>query len=174
MLMKPTKAKRTKSERTMEMGHWEAKFIGKDAAPTVKIVKRLEIDAGHRLLKHESKCSNIHGHRFAFEIYAEADQLDEVGRIVDFSAIKEVIGGWLLTNWDHGFIAQKGDPILNFLKKYKQKYFILDVAPTSENLSSFMLQKCQELTNTKKALKGIRITSVVVYETPSSRAEATF
>ena len=61
----------------------------------VRITRRLEIDSGHRLMKHEGKCRNYHGHRYVFEATVEGPGLDEVGRIVDFSVIKERLGGWL-------------------------------------------------------------------------------
>jgi len=139
----------------------------------MEIVKRLEIDAGHRLLKHEGKCRHVHGHRYAFEIHAQAPYLDDVGRVIDFSVIKKVIGGWLDDRWDHGFIAQMGDPIIPWLEENEQKFYLLDMPPTAENLSLYLLGLCKPDGMLGKLLPGILVTQVVCYETPTSRAVAT-
>ena len=50
--------------------------------------RRLEWDAIHRIPLHESKCKAFHGHRYAAEVTCVKDGLDNVGRVVDFSVIK--------------------------------------------------------------------------------------
>lgn len=72
-------------------------------------VRKIEFDAGHRVLKHESKCRHVHGHRYVLEITAVAAELDDVGRAIDFGKIKEVCGGWVDTHLDHGYIAHPDD-----------------------------------------------------------------
>lgn len=135
----------------------------------ITCVRMLEIDAGHRLQKHESKCKNAHGHRYKFEIYCEADQLDKVGRVIDFGKVKEVIGTWLDEKWDHAFIAESGDPIIEgYLRKFDQKHFVTAFPPTAENLSKFLLEKAGDLLREY----GITVTKVICWETPNCRAEA--
>lgn len=132
------------------------------------ITKRLEIDAGHRLMKHEGKCRHVHGHRYAFEIDVSAQSLDEVGRIIDFSVVKEEVGGWLDKNLDHGFIAQAGDPIIQFLVDKDSKVYVMQTPPTAENLASLVLEKAIDLLRPK----GVQVVAVTCYETPTSRARA--
>lgn len=135
----------------------------------INCVRILEIDAGHRLMKHESKCKNAHGHRYKFEIHCEAEHLDSVGRVIDFGKIKEVIGTWLDEKWDHAFIAQAGDPIIEgYLRKFEQKHFVTDFAPTAENLAAYLLRHCQEAL----AVYDIFCTKVVCHETPNCSATA--
>ena len=56
------------------------------------IKKRLQISASHRLtLDYESKCTRLHGHNWIIEIYCCAEELDQNGMVVDFSAIKHII-----------------------------------------------------------------------------------
>lgn len=133
----------------------------------MQITKRLEIDAGHRLLKHEGKCRHLHGHRYAFEITVEAPQLDEVGRVIDFSVIKRRVGAWLDKNLDHAFIAQEGDPVIAFLKKHKMRHFILPWPPTAENLARRVRFEAEYLLR-----REVAVVKVVCYETPTSWAEA--
>lgn len=127
------------------------------------MTKRLEIDAGHRLLKHEGKCRNVHGHRYAFEVTCAADVLDSCGRIIDFGEVKERVGGWLADNLDHGFIAQEGDPIIDWLKEQRQKLYILENPPTAENLARLVLIVARALL----APMGIEVVNVRCYETPT-------
>lgn len=76
------------------------------------ITKRLEFDYGHRLVGHESKCAHYHGHRGAVEVTVEAEALDGVGRVIDFSAIKSEFGTWLDETFDHAMLLRDDDPLL--------------------------------------------------------------
>ena len=134
----------------------------------IQCMRILEIDAGHRLVNHESKCRNAHGHRYKFEIHCEADGLDSVGRVIDFGAVKEIVGTWLDDNWDHAFIAQNEDPIVSFLQQNNQKHFLMSVPPTAENLAQIVMNICMV-----KLPKIIRCVKVVCWETPNCSAEVT-
>ena len=78
---------------------------------TIRIAKEIQFDAGHRLMKHEGQCSNVHGHRYRAVLHVEATGVDAVGRVLDFSTIKTGWGGWIVAAWDHAFLFQVGDPI---------------------------------------------------------------
>lgn len=133
----------------------------------VTITRRLEIDAGHRLLNHESKCRNLHGHRYVFEIEMRAAALDKVGRVVDISVVKERVGGWLDDEWDHGFLVQQGDPVIPFLVEHGMKHAVLDCPPTAEHLSRISCLKANVLlTGT-----GVQVVGVRLFETPNCWAE---
>lgn len=129
----------------------------------IEITRRLEIDAGHRLMQHESKCRNVHGHRYAFEITVGAEALDEVGRVIDFGKVKQIVGGWLDDNWDHAMIVQEGDPIVDWLKANDQKLYVIASPPSAENLARYFLLAAAKLL----AVFGIRVISVRCYETPN-------
>lgn len=75
----------------------------------ITICKRIEWDAAHRVLRHESKCATLHGHRYAAEIACSADALDDLGRVIDFGVIKEVVGKWIDDNWDHNTLLNRDD-----------------------------------------------------------------
>lgn len=133
----------------------------------ITCTRRLEFDAGHRLLRHEGKCKFVHGHRYAMEITCEAG-LDDVGRVIDFGKVKEVVGGWLDEFLDHGFIAQEGDPIIPFLQEQKSKLYIVDFSPTAENLAQMVLDRSRELLKNF----GVNVVQVKCYETPNGSATA--
>jgi 6-pyruvoyltetrahydropterin/6-carboxytetrahydropterin synthase len=131
------------------------------------ITRRFEIDAGHRLMGHESKCFHLHGHRYAFEVTLFAAKLDKVGRVLDFGTVKELLGQWLEDHWDHAFIYQEGDPIAEFLSAHQMRSYPLATPPTAENLSRYFFYRCQELLVGSAA----EVTRVVCFETPNCSAE---
>lgn len=137
----------------------------------VKITRVLEFDAAHRVVNHESKCATLHGHRYKVEIVAEAEQLDAIGRIIDFSVLKAKIGTWIDTNWDHNSILYEKDiqviQALSNIPRNKEPY-ITKWNPTAENMADFLLRLCPELLQNT----GVSVTKVIIWETPNCRAEA--
>jgi len=56
------------------------------------ITKTMEISAAHSLnLNYNSACTRMHGHNWKIAIVLIADELNDVGMIVDFAAIKKVV-----------------------------------------------------------------------------------
>ena len=136
------------------------------------IVRRLQFCAGHRLFNHEGKCAGIHGHNYVVQVHAAADELDELGRIIDFGALKERLGGWIDEHWDHAFICYRKDQdAIEALRAIQgQRLFVMDVNPTAENLARYLLDVVgpQQLEGT-----GVRLIRVVLWETENCRAGAT-
>ena len=133
----------------------------------MRVTRRLEIDAGHRLMDHEGTCASAHGHRYAFEIACEAPELDEIGRVVDFGVIKERVGGWLDERLDHAFIAQEGDPVGRALEELDQRVYWLSAPPTAEHLARHVFEKAAELLPKEG---GLEVVAVTCHETPNSSA----
>lgn len=132
----------------------------------------LEFDYGHRVYKHESKCAHPHGHRGRVEITAEADQLDHLGRVVDFSVLKQKVGTWIDENWDHNFLVNRADKgmidALNSLDDCR-KPWICNWNPTAENMANYLL--VEVCPNVLKGT-GVRVVRVKLFETPNGIAEA--
>jgi 6-pyruvoyltetrahydropterin/6-carboxytetrahydropterin synthase len=127
----------------------------------VIITRKLEFDAGHRVLGHEGKCRHLHGHRYVAEITCQAPRLDSLGMVVDFSVIKSKVGGWLDANWDHNFICHPEDPIAGLwsLQEYAN--------PTAENMAAYLYSIAWQLLRTHH----IDVTAVRLYETPNCWAD---
>lgn len=123
-------------------------------------VRKLQFCYGHRIMNHENKCSNLHGHNAVLYIsVCSLKGLDEVGRVVDFSVIKDICGKWIDDNWDHTMIICKDDhTILENLKKIPttKEIFIFDKNPTAENMVNFLIWNIFP-----QILKGL---GVVVYK----------
>jgi 6-pyruvoyltetrahydropterin/6-carboxytetrahydropterin synthase len=130
--------------------------------------RRLEFDAAHRVTRHESKCRNLHGHRYAVEITVEADGLDECGRVVDFGEVKSIVGTWIDERWDHGTLLHPDDVDLHALCDASGwRHYTMSSEPTAENIAAELGRVAGELL----AGRGLRIVRVRVYETPNCWAD---
>lgn len=78
-----------------------------------RVSRRIEIDAGHRIMTHGSKCRHLHGHRYAIEAICEAALLRKDGEqtdmVVDFGFLKDEMLRAIDEPCDHGFIAALAD-----------------------------------------------------------------
>lgn len=132
----------------------------------ITCTRRIEFDAAHRILNHESKCKMLHGHRYAVEATFVANNLDDLGRVIDFGEIKEVLGKWIDDNFDHNTILSIKDKALGneIEKQTGQKIFYLDENPTAENIAKFLHEKiCPQLF----ANKNVQCKKIRIYETPN-------
>ncbi len=109
---------------------------------SLSIMRRFTFCAGHRLVGHEGKCQNLHGHNYVVEIYVTGREQDEVGRILDFKLLKEKCKGWLDENWDHTFILWNKDHNgLDAIRRSEpHRIYELDANPTAENMAIHLLQ----------------------------------
>ncbi len=135
--------------------------------------RKIHFCYGHRVMNHESKCATLHGHNGNLWIHARPLQgLDEIGRVVDFSVLKEKIGSWVDEHWDHTTILFKDD--VDTCKLVEQapgfkKPFILPTNPTAENMANYLLREiCPKLLTEYK----IEVFKVTLYETENCFAEA--
>ncbi len=130
-----------------------------------------DISCGHRVYGHESKCAHLHGHNYRvhFKISGNVDLivdpsnekgLDKVGRVMDFSVIKEKLCMWLEDNWDHKFLVWKQDPWADFLYQIDRKgLVVLPFNPTAENMAQYLLTEIgpKQLAGTGCSLIMVRV-----------------
>lgn len=141
----------------------------------ITATRRLQFCAGHRVHKHESKCSNMHGHNYVLEFTARgtaAGALDRLGRVIDFGVMKEKLGPWIETYWDHGFIYHTKDSELwsFFSGNTQHKSYALPLNPTAENMAYYLLHNvCPGLFENT----GVEIIKIVLHETENCKVEVT-
>lgn len=153
----------------------------------VTITRKLEFDAGHRVLGHEGKCKHLHGHRYVAELTVKGPQLDTIGRVIDFSVLKSEVGGWIDNNWDHNFICHPEDPLLHLrepthYQKDRAEEFVYDNIfagkapfimpashpnPTAENMSYVLYEQAKSILMEH----GIAVIKIRLYETPNCWAD---
>lgn len=139
----------------------------------IMATRRIQFCAGHRVANHESKCRNLHGHNYVAFITAKADQLDAIGRVIDFGELKERIGKWIDAYWDHAFIVWAEDKEAKAATNamLDQKLYQLPSNPTAENMADYLLRTiCPSLLDGT----GITVIKIVLWETENCFAEVTF
>lgn len=133
------------------------------AFPTLVSAERYhDFSYGHVVLGHESKCANLHGHNGRVHFTVSAPQIDGVGRVVDFSYIKERLCMWVENEWDHRFLISQDHPLAFLLSQNDPSVVIVPFNPTAENLAAYLLHVIGPL-----QLKdtGLALTSVKFEET---------
>ena len=137
----------------------------------ITCTRRIQFCAGHRVHKHESKCRNAHGHNYVVFFEAVAPDLDAVGRVIDFSILKEKLGGWIDTHWDHGFLYWIADSEMHQAMRAVagQKVYIMPDNPTAENMAEYLLR---DICPNQLSGTGVTVRKVTVHETENCYAEA--
>ncbi|MCL2021269.1 MAG: 6-carboxytetrahydropterin synthase QueD [Betaproteobacteria bacterium] len=144
----------------------------------MRITRRLEFDAGHRIPDHKSQCRNLHGHRYALEITLEGEvnarpgETDS-GMVMDFADIKAIAERELVAAWDHAFLAYRHDePVMSFLHSLPaHKTVVLDLIPTVENLARIVFDILAPAYYAAYGFR-LRLAAVRLYETPNCWADA--
>ena len=98
-----------------------------------------DICMGHRVVGHEGKCRNLHGHNYRFYFKCEANTLDTLGRVIDFSVIKTTLCQWLEDNFDHKMLIWVEDPLYQHLKELDDTVIPFSKNPTAENIAEYFI-----------------------------------
>jgi 6-pyruvoyltetrahydropterin/6-carboxytetrahydropterin synthase len=144
----------------------------------MRITRRLEFDAGHRIPDHRSQCRHMHGHRYALEVTLSGDIIREDGSpangmVMDFSEVKAIARAQVVDAWDHAFLAWRSDtPVLQFLQSMPgHKTVVLDEVPTAENLAHIAFRLLDAAYRDTYG-NHLRLERVRLYETPNCWADA--
>lgn len=52
------------------------------------IFKEFTFAAAHRIPEHPGKCKHLHGHNYRVRVHLKAEELDELGMVIDFASLK--------------------------------------------------------------------------------------
>ena len=116
-----------------------------------EISVRTHFSAAHRLVGHQGVCAQFHGHNWEIEIFIRGAELDAIGILVDFKAVKEAVQE-VLTGLDHADLNRH--PVF------------ASQNPTSENIARHLFRELGRRLNTDRC----RVSRVRVSESPSSSA----
>ena len=144
----------------------------------MRITRRLEFDAGHRIPNHESQCRHLHGHRYAIEVTVSGDIViaegaAEQGMVADFSGVKSLVHKHIIESWDHAFLAYAKDQVVvDFLHSIPgHRTVLFDAPPTAEHLSLVAFRLLEHAFAGAYG-KRICVERVRIYETPNCWADA--
>lgn len=116
---------------------------------------------GHRIRGHAGKCGHLHGHNARAVIECEGP-LDKLGMVVDFTLIKERVGGWIDQQWDHQMLLEGDDPLAETLTELGEPVFPLTGPPTAEVMARHLYQIAQN--------EGLPVVAVHLWESDTSSA----
>ena len=152
---------------------------------TVTATRYHDISAGHRVCGHESKCAMLHGHNYRIHFTLQGQQ-DKLGRVLDFSVIKDRLCQWLEENWDHKFLMWEDDPWYTVLHTeicsslsnqvacgdaaIVESFVAVPFNPTAENMAKYLIEEIgpYQLSGT-----GVDLVAVRIEETAKCSAEVT-
>jgi 6-pyruvoyltetrahydropterin/6-carboxytetrahydropterin synthase len=127
-----------------------------------RVIREITFCYGHRLLHHAGKCRHLHGHNGRAVIVLETPQLDRLGMVVDFAAVKKVIGAWIDVTLDHRMLLHRDDPLVPLLQEHGEPVYLMDTNPTAENLARLIYDFA--------AAQGFPVVEVCLWETEDSCA----
>lgn len=136
-----------------------------------EVTRYHDISVGHTVCNHESKCAHLHGHNYRiwFHCIPNANTgLDSIGRVIDFSVIKEQLCMWLEENWDHKFLVYYKDPrALKLSVIDSNGVVIVPFNPTAENMAEYL---CRIVAPERLVNTGVTCNKVLIEETAKCHA----
>ncbi len=132
----------------------------------IKVTRKIEFDAAHRVMNHENKCKYLHGHRYILEISFSSSGLDTLGRVIDFGIIKDRVKAWIDDNLDHTVILSVQDKALgDFIENYTgQVVYYIEANPTAENIASHLMK---DVLQNLFSDMDVCISKIKLFETPN-------
>jgi len=127
-----------------------------------RVTKEIHFCFGHRLMDYAGKCRHLHGHNGKAVVTVAAKELDELGMVADFSAMRRVIGDWIDRTLDHKMLLFRADPLVAILRDAGEPIFAMDAHPTTENIAKLIFDWV--------ASAGYPVVEVTMWETPTSYA----
>ena len=107
--------------------------------------------AGHALRNYRGKCENVHGHNYRCQVTVEGHELDQIGLLIDFVALKKALQT-VIDRLDHQWLNDF--PPFNVLN------------PSAENIAKYIYDEVN------KGLVGdvVKLACVRLWETDTSSA----
>lgn len=140
------------------------------------VIRYHDFCMGHTVTNHESKCANIHGHNYRVHVKVEAvpdeKELDEIGRVIDFSFIKDLFFDWIEREFDHRFLIYEKDFRCNLMKTVDPTIVVCDFNPTAENIANFFLAEFNKMLEERgRRGRKLLVTKVILEETRKCSVE---
>ena len=136
----------------------------------ITITRYHDISCGHRVHGHESKCAHLHGHNYRIHFTCCAENLDQIGRVIDFGVVKERLCMYLEEYWDHKMLIWEDDPMLvDLLRIDLDGIRRCKFNPTAENMAKHLVEEIGPM-----RLEGTGVTLVRVTIEETAKCSATY
>jgi len=146
-----------------------------------RVCKVFDIESGHMISKHPSRCRYPHGHSRRIELVLSTKDLNGKDMVVDFKWIKLAVSE-LFDRLDHALCVNSDDPLLGDVRKVTQRLVEFDKTdPTTEVLARHIFDHLEAKIRSGEPLgdadgryaidRGVRLERVRVWETATTWAE---
>ena len=109
--------------------------MAEHGAHVYRVSKSFEVESGHMLSKHPSRCRYPHGHTRRIEVVVSSPVLDENDMVCDFAALKHALHEFL-DRLDHSLAVNSADPMLPRLADVRERVVVFpNQDPTTEVLA---------------------------------------
>lgn len=120
------------------------------------VFKDFTFAAGHFIRGHTGGCQNLHGHNYRIRVFLTAEELDELGMVLDFSHLKTLVED-VVGHYDH--------QVINDHPPFDQ------LNPTAELLSQHVYREVgQRLDDPRVSVRRVEVwendSSCACYEEP--------
>lgn len=116
---------------------------------TYELTVKGHFDAAHHLYGYPGECKELHGHTWDVEVTVSGTELDDIGIVYDFKALKADLAS-VLDDYDH--------VLLNGVSPFDE------ISPTAENLARIVCERLQS-----KVDPHVSVTEVTVWESPIAK-----
>jgi 6-pyruvoyltetrahydropterin/6-carboxytetrahydropterin synthase len=114
-------------------------------------------------MDYDGPCAHPHGHNAVAEIEMSNPSLDEVGMVMDFGKVVDVLSAFIDKELDHQMLLREDDPLVEALRGAGELPFLMDHNPTAENIAKLIFDEAVSL--------DLPVVSVRLWETPDAYAE---
>lgn len=119
--------------------------------------------------------SSIHGHSYKVELLFESNFLDNGQMVYDFGLMKQNMKD-IIDSFDHAISIWNQDEkdYIQDMKKYSDRWVLLPVSPSAEQLSRVLfvlVDKLLKQTSTINGEKNVSLNSIIVHETATGYAQ---
>jgi len=115
-----------------------------------EVIVEGHFSSAHNLRGYEGDCEKLHGHNWRVELSVAGNELDHIGLLVDFRAVKKVLRE-ILDSLDHCYLNEVGE----FVEKN----------PSTENIANYIARKV-----TEQLPSNVHVAFVRVWEGLATRA----
>lgn len=119
------------------------------------ISKDFTFAAAHFIPGHPGKCRNMHGHNYRVRVFLQADILDPLGMVVDFSYLKQLM---------HDTVGIYDHKVLNEIPPFDQ------INSTAELFCEHIYKELKRRLSESDERDRVRLRQVDVWENQSSCA----
>jgi 6-pyruvoyltetrahydropterin/6-carboxytetrahydropterin synthase len=119
------------------------------------VFKDFTFAAAHCIPGHTGGCQNLHGHNYRVRVHVAAEELDELGMVIDFADLKAILGE-VLGPFDH--------QVINEVPPFDER------STTAEELSAYVYEEVGERLGRRGGERRLRVRRVEVWENDASCA----